>query len=471
MKKIVPFLLFVLFVAQISAQSSAEKFVDNSVLRNANISLLVYDLNAGKTISEIFSNQSIIPASTMKLITTATALELLGSDFCFETKLQIANEIDENGVLNGNLYIYGGGDPTLGSAFIGNRDFLKQWLNAVKKAGIKQINGNIVADASLFDDEGINPQWSWEDIGNYYAPGIYGISYMDNTARVHLNSGRIGSIPTITKTVPEIPGLLFENHLRSTAIGKDSAYFYGAPHSNLRTIYGEIPANRNDFITKTDIPDPALLLAQHVHELLIENGIRIVYPPGTQYRGNRTERKTIYTHFSPPLSRIVKEINFTSNNHYSEHVFRYLALQDSSVATTNGAIGVVQNYWKQKGLPVEQLFMSDGSGLSRTNAVSAGFYVKLLAYMKKQSKASRAFYDSLPVAGESGTIAWILKNTSLQGKLRAKSGSLSRVRCYAGYIDMPSKNYAFVVLMNNYNGLPNAAIREMEKYLISVVNE
>lgn len=452
---------------QVSAQNPVEKFIENDLLRNANVSLLVRDLNSGETLSEFHSCRSVVPASTMKLITTATAFELLGEDFRFETKLQIENEVDENGVLNGNLYIYGGGDPTLGSEFIGNRDFLNQWVRAVKQAGIKKINGSIVADASIFDDEGINPKWLWEDIGNYYASGVYGISYMDNTVRVHFYSGEIGSTPAITKTVPEVPGLTFENNLRSTIIRSDSAYFYGAPRSNIRTIYGEIPANRSNFVSKTDLPKPGLLLALHFHELLVKNGIAVSYPPNEDFRGHK-ERKTIYTHYSPSLGRIAKEINFTSNNHYAEHLFRYLGLHYSSVATSGASANVVRDYWRSKELPVEQLFIYDGSGLSRSNAVSAEFFVQMLHYMRKQSPNGKAFYDSLPVAGESGTIAWILKNTSLQGNVRMKSGSLSYVRAYAGYIDFEGRSYAFAVLTNNYNGRPNAVIRKIEEFLLSV---
>jgi len=288
-------------------------------------------------------------------------------------------------------------------------------------------------------------------------------------ARVHFNSGEKGSTPTIVKTVPEIPGLTFVNNLKSTGIGKDSAYFYGAPLLNQRMIYGEIPANRNNFVSKTDIPNPALLLAQHVHSLLIDNGIQVAYPPSEQYKGTQETRETIHSHYSLPLSWIVKEINFTSNNHYAEHVFRYLGLLDNSIATTNSAIRVIRKHWKSKGLPVDQLFMSDGSGLSRANAVSAEFYVELLSYMKKQSNVSKDFYDSLPVGGETGTIGWIFKNAPLKGNIHAKSGSISRVRCYTGYLDLPEKNYAFAVLINNYNGRVNAVIQEIEKYLASVL--
>ncbi len=471
MKHVLTIIFLTGIILHLSGQtlSPAEAFMNNDLLKNANISLLVCDLTTGEVIAQHRPENSQIPASTIKLITTATALELLGPDFRFETKLQVSGEIDADGTLNGNLYIYGGGDPTLGSEYLPNRNFLNLWLRAVNKAGIKNINGSIIADASIFDDEGINPKWLWEDIGNYYAPAIYGISYMDNVVRVHLYSGEIGSTPAVIKTTPHIPGLTFNNNLRSTIIQKDSAYFYGVPLSNVRTIYGEIPANRPNYVTKTDMPNPALLLAQHFHELLIESGIKIAYPPADQYRSSSEERKTIHTHYSLPLSRIIKEINFVSNNHYAEHVFRYLGLQKSSVAKTSNSISVIRDYWKSKGLPVEQLFMYDGSGLARSNGVSAQFYVKMLTYMKLKSPYSNDFYESLPVAGQSGTLSYILRNTPLEGNLKAKSGSISLVRGYAGYIDVNDKNYVFAVIVNNYNGRPRHVVREIENFLLSVV--
>jgi len=477
MKYLFP-LFFVLFfslsLVQISAQTAVENFVNHDLLRNATISLLVRDLDTGETVAEYRANNSAIPASTLKLITSATALELLGPNYRFRTQLQISGTIDENGVLNGNLYIFGGGDPTLGSARVpNNREFLSGWSREIRRAGIRRINGSIVGDASLFDNEGVNPQWTWETIGNSHASGTFGISYLDNTARVHFNSGARGTTPTITRVVPEIPGLEFRNYLTSTAIGRDSANFSGAPLSNVRAIHGEIPENRPNFTSTMDIPDPALLLAQHLHNRLIADGVAIANPPSAMYQPvvGSAERQTIHTHHSLPLSWISAEINMRSNNHYSEHVFRYLALQRDQIATTNGAMRVIRNHWQQRGLPVDQLFMFDGSGLSRVNNVSAEFLVQLLEYMQTQSEVSDEFFESLPVGGKSGTIARIFARAPLGGNTHAKSGSLRRIRGYAGYIKLQDRNLTFAVLVNHFNAPPAQIVREIENFLKAVIEE
>ncbi|MFT3753019.1 MAG: D-alanyl-D-alanine carboxypeptidase/D-alanyl-D-alanine-endopeptidase [Paludibacter sp.] len=261
--------------------------------------------------------------------------------------------------------------------------------------------------------------------------------------------------------------MVFDNQLKSTSISFDSAYFYGAPHSNQRTIRGEIPARRAEFITKGDIPNPALLLAKHFNEKLIEAGFSIAQPPTDKVSDNKS-RKIIYTHDSPPLEQIVTEINIHSNNHFAEHLFRYLALLNSPVATTNGAIRVIESFWKSKGLPVDQLIQYDGSGLAPSNVVSAQFYVDLLLYMKTKSRNSTVFYNSLPVAGETGTLSSLLKNTPLQSRIHAKSGTISRVKCYAGYIDANGRNLVFAILVNNANGSSKAVVKKMEEFLLQI---
>ncbi len=462
------YLFTLLFISTLSfSKNPIENFINNPLLENANISLLVRDLETNKTIYDIRSKNSIIPASTMKLITTATALELLGSNFCFDTKLEIDGKIDVDGVLNGNLYIRGGGDPTLGSEFLGNPDFLANWVEVIKNAGIKKINGKIIADATLYDAQGVNPKWTWEDMGNYYAAGSYGISYMDNTYKLVLRSGLVGTTPEIIKVIPKIQQLSFENHLKSTEIAFDSAYFYGAPHSNLRSIHGEIPANRLEFIIKGDIPNPGLLLAEHFHNKLIFSGITISELPTNVVTSN-SERKMIYIQKSPPLTDIIKEINVHSNNGYAEQVFRYLSLKNSAVATSNVAKEVIKAFWKTKGFPVEQLFMYDGCGLAPEDAVSAQFFVDLLMYMKMQSPNKNTFFNSLPVSGESGTLTHFLEKTLLSGKVHAKSGTIARVKCYAGYVEWKEKKYIFAILVNNANGTSKAVNRKMEEFLLSL---
>ena len=157
MRKIKLILPFLLLTMVLLAKNPVDDFINNPLLANANISLLVKDLATNKTICQYRPTNSSIPASTMKLVTTATALELLGPTFRFQTKLEIDGTLSSTGILNGNLYIRGGGDPTLGSEHLGDKDFLTKWVEEVKKAGIKKITGQIIADGSLYDNEGVNP--------------------------------------------------------------------------------------------------------------------------------------------------------------------------------------------------------------------------------------------------------------------------------------------------------------------------
>jgi len=463
-KFVLPLLLFSFFL---QAKNPVTDFINNPLLENANVSLLVKNMATNQIIYQFRSSNSAIPASTMKLVTTATALEMLGPKFRFQTKLEFDGTLNSNGILYGNLYIRGGGDPTLGSEHMGDKEFLTKWVEDVKKAGIKKINGRIIADGTLYDDQGVNPKWTWEDIGNYYAAGAYGISYMDNTFQLVLRSGYEGTTPEILRIIPEIPALTFENHLTSTSIAFDSAYFYGAPHSYLRSIHGEIPANQMEFVIKGGIPNPGLLLAEHFQDKLTENGISISELP-TDIVTQNTNRKVILVQESPELSDIIKETNIYSNNGYAEQIFRYLALDISKVASSTHAVEVVRSFWKSKGLPIEQLFNYDGCGLSPLDAVSANFLVELLSYMQTKSLNKEVFFNSLPVSGKSGTLTTFLRKTALQGKVHAKSGTISGVKSYAGYIENNNKTYVFAILVNHADGTSKAVTRKMERFLLSI---
>lgn len=459
--------LFSLIALQLVAQNPVAGFLNSKLLENANISLLVKDVNTGQTICKSRAQNVATPASTMKIVTTATALELLGPDFRFETRLEIDGSLDKDGTLDGNLYIRGGGDPTLGSDKLGDKDFLPKWFAAVKAAGIKNINGRIIADVSIFDQQVINPKWTWQDMGNYYAPGIHGISYLDNTYRMVFRSGKIGTTPEILRSEPDIPGLNVDNHLKGTSIDHDNGYFYGAPFSLDRSIYGEIPANRNEFVVKGDIPNPGLLLAMHLQTCLSDSGISVnelpvvqTYPTG--------HGKIIHTHFSPTLREIITETNIKSNNHFAEYIFKYIGAKTGKSGTTDDAIDTINKYWKLKGLPVDQLFQFDGSGLSPCDAVSANFFVELLTYMKTESRYADDFYNSLPVNGGRGTLSTLLVNTSLEGKVHAKSGTIESVKCYAGYIELKNRTLVFALMVNNANGTSREVVNQMEDFLLQV---
>jgi len=236
-------------------------FIRQPALRHAAVSFLAVDLASGGSLAEVNSETSLPPASCMKIITTATALGVYGPDYVFQTRLLHSSTVD-NGVLHGSLYIEGSGDPTIGSDYFKSHDALKSMVEILRQKGIKRIEGDIVALDHVFGYDGISRKWLVEDVGNYYAPGIYGINIFDNTTSIILRSGAVGEPVEIVSINPEIAGLTFTNELAATDSDVNEAFVSGLPFSNNRRLYGSVPAFRQSFLLKGDIPDPGLLLAR-----------------------------------------------------------------------------------------------------------------------------------------------------------------------------------------------------------------
>ncbi len=452
------------------AQTSLNNFLSNPALRNANIGVCVKNLNTGNTVVDHRSAFVIPPASTQKLLTTTTALELLGPDFRFSTYLETDSNIVD-GVLLGNLYIRGTGDPTLGSQKIGDQLFLYRWVQSLRQKGIREIRGNIIADVSFFDGDAINPQWIWEDIGNYYAAGVYALPYLDNTLNIQLYSAAIGQVATVVKTIPYIEDIEFENHIRCTSITYDGAYVHGLPYNNKRYLVGSIPSNHGIFGVKGDIPNPPLLLAEHFRQRLEEQGIKVGGKADYITESINAERSALYEYRSEPLSEILKEINQNSNNLYAEQLFRYLACRMSVPCTIQNSVQVMQNCWRNRGINLQNCFIMDGCGLAPQDAVSAGTLVQLLSYMNKSNNRA-TLMESLPVAGESGTLKGFLKNTPLQGNVCAKSGTTSRIKSYAGYMtNQQGETLAFAILVNNAACKSRQVQTMIEQFLLDLYSQ
>ena len=469
-------LLHCIWLSPLMAQQRAiDQFIQTSGLKTADIAIDLIDTKTGVSVASFNKDKLLTPASILKIITTATALEIYGPNYRIQTALQYSGKIDEKGVLHGDIYVKGAGDPTLSSEFIerDKNDFLKKCTAAIQKAGIKRIEGRIIADESCFDMEGVSPKWLWEDLGNYFAAGSYGISYNDNMYRLYLKSGEKGSKPEIIRTTPEMPQLHFLNFLEAKNNDKDSAYIYGIPFLNERWLFGSIPANKSSFSIKGDIPDPPYYLASCLYNALINLNISISGDPMT-YRlllQNReypaTERNLLYTSYSPPLKDIIRETNVKSNNHYAEHLLKLIALSTYSQASFDKGTETVKTYWKKKGINLSDIFMYDGSGLSPVNKVAPEIMTDILLYMNNQSKYASDFYASLPVAGKEGTVRNLLKNITSDKSVHLKSGSISNVQCYAGYLNKGNKRYVFCFMANNY-GIPRKTlVNAVEKMILN----
>ena len=453
MKKIVLFLIgtiFSLYPVFLQAQTPLQKFLSADNLSSAGISVLVRDVESSETLAEHNSKTNRNPASLMKLLTTATAVEILTDTFRFGTQIEYDGVITEDSVLNGNIYITGGGDPTLESAYrktSGN--FYAKSVEAIRDAGIRKINGLVIGDASLFEEYGSPFQWLVEDIGSYYSPTPSALSIHDNL--FHLTLRADASSVRLEKIQPPTGLLLPEMNFKA---GKELSWKVSKSDFSWQPVFrGVIPVNKKVTI-RTEIPEPALLAADSLSNLLRTAGIEVEASSTARVSAvsGREERTLLYTYYSEPLKDIIKETNHRSLNLYAENVFSYLALQKDSVATTQTAADVVSSYWKERGLPARKVFQADGSGLSMKNAVNADFFIQLLVYMKKRAKYRDSFFSSLPVAGENGTVAAFLSGTGLSGKAHVKSGSMERVQNYSGYIYYKNKWYVFCVMVNNYEG-------------------
>ena len=449
-------------------------------MRGASFSLVVKDVQEGRTVYSYDTDRLQSPASVLKTVATATALEILGEDYRYPTTLEY-DGILENGTLEGNLYIKGSGDPSLGSSHfaLGQNKFLSTWIAALQKAGIKHITGSVISDESIFDTEGVSIKWLREDMGNYYAPGSYGISIFDNMYKLSLQTGAAGTRPVLKGTEPDIPFIRFKNYLKAAPVSSDSAYIIGAPLDDVRYLYGVLPANREAYVLKGDIPDPALYLARYLTDQLQQKGIRVDGSPSCyrieaeENRWKKGERKEIVTTYSPTLREIASVCNHVSHNLYADALVKTVGLQykprrNEMISSFGRGVQVVKEYWEKKGLDVFPLRMNDGSGLAPADKVSAGFMGELLVYMATESAVSDAFIASLPQAGIEGSVRNFLKGSKLQGKAHLKSGGITGVRSYAGYITKDGKTYAVAVFSNNYSCPMSRMTRALEKLLLQL---
>lgn len=449
-------------------------------MRGASFSLVVKDVQEGRTVYSYDTDRLQSPASVLKTVATATALEILGEDYRYPTTLEY-DGILENGTLEGNLYIKGSGDPSLGSSHFapGQNKFLSTWIAALQKAGIKHITGSVISDESIFDTEGVSIKWLREDMGNYYAPGSYGISIFDNMYKLSLQTGAAGTRPVLKETEPDIPFIRFKNYLKAAPVSSDSAYIIGAPLDDVRYLYGVLPANREAYVLKGDIPDPALYLARYLTDQLQQKGIRVDGSPSCyrieveENRWKKGERKEIVTTYSPTLREIASICNHVSHNLYADALVKTVGLQykprrNEMISSFGRGVQVVKEYWEKKGLDVFPLRMNDGSGLAPADKVSAGFMGELLVYMATESAVSDAFIASLPQAGIEGSVRNFLKGSKLQGKAHLKSGGITGVRSYAGYITKDGKTYAVAVFSNNYSCPMSRMTRALEKLLLQL---
>ncbi|MBW6502169.1 MAG: D-alanyl-D-alanine carboxypeptidase/D-alanyl-D-alanine-endopeptidase [Bacteroidales bacterium] len=458
-----------------SQDEALEVFLSDPALVQASVSICIKDAVSGMRVLDYGSRKSMNPASVLKLFTSAAALELLGPDHTFTTGLGYSGKFNRNsGTLKGNIVIRGGGDPALGSGRFADHygDFMSRWADALSDIGIKQIKGRVITDDTYFDYLPVPAKWLWEDIGNYYGAGAFGLSVFENTYEIRLRTSSGSATPLITGIFPEECRHLSDNRLVAEG-NTDKGYVFAAPYSVNGWMAGRVPENRDDFVLKASIPDPPRLVAEITDKKLREKGIRIEGTPISTRQMvvfNEREITPVDSVVSPALSEIARFLNHESINMYAEHLLKELGKVFLDTGTTTAGIEVVMQFLSASGVNTDGMFIEDGSGLSPLNAIRCEEMVNLLIHMRTEGKYFSEFYSSLPVAGQEGTVAKYFRDPVFDSNLRAKSGSMTRVRSYAGYFTaLSGKEMTFCIMVNNFTGSSQRVVTLIEALLKQII--
>jgi len=426
-------------------------------IKNASFSWCLRDAESNQILDSCHTGLRLIPASTAKLTTSMVGLELLGPVFTYQTPVYIRGELKRN-QLQGDLILVGSGDPSFGSGIAGAESadsILSRIYATLKKLQIRKIKGRILIDPHVlpFNHLSIPGSWQWDDIGNYYGAGIYGLNWRSNSFSIELVQENIKNEPaSISSVNPHLYEVELINSVRSNQSEPDQdLYIYSSPLSKTIFVDGNMHPGTLQLTAKGAIPNPPLQAGHEILQFLKSKGIEVTQ--GIAIPESRLYVDSTYiqveTFQSPPLEELMKEINKHSNNLFAEGLFRTIG-KTIDAATMPSALGdtlehFIEQHFNRAHPAVE---IADGCGLSRRNLLTAGFQSELLASFTKHVHFN-AFRNSLAEAGVSGTFKSFEEIPGLVGK----TGSMGGVRAFAGYLnDRTGRRLAFSILINNYEG-------------------
>lgn len=408
---------------------------ENPALAGASIGLCL--LNAqGEVVKDENATTAFIPASSLKTLTTATALEILGPDFHFTTELKSTSPL-KDGVIQGDLIIIGGGDPML------KLDDLKAWAADLKQRGLTRVTGGIRADASFFSGSLYNDFWNWGDIGNGYGSGVSGLNLNHNRYIVVFRAGpEVGSPAELLGINLEIPDAAWKNDVTTgTADSGDGVVIHGGESTTAIHLRGTVPLGVAKFQAKGAAPDPARFAAHHFRAALMAAGIQVCGTAGTA-----PATLSLLKHDSPPLLDIIKSIHATSDNHETECVFLMLGKKAGKPPAD-----VIREHWKTRGLEFTGLRMEDGCGLARADFIRP-LDLARLQYFAGKGPQGAAYKASL--LSKDG-LTW-------------KGGAMSGIRTFTGYAKSKSgQEYCYALMLNHYTD--GKAVSELSQLVMDAI--
>jgi serine-type D-Ala-D-Ala carboxypeptidase/endopeptidase (penicillin-binding protein 4) len=441
-------------------------------LAPAMVGVKVVSLDTGRVLFEENAAKLLRPASNMKIYTVATALDRLTPDYRFTTSVFAATRPDSNGVIRGDLRIYGRGDPSIAARF-NNGDYLKaidDFATRIVSAGVKRVEGDLVGDETYFVGPKYGAGWEWEDLTWYYGAEVTPLTVNDNALDLFIKPGTAVGQPALITTGPPDPLLAIVNRVTTSAKGvRREISIHRGLGENTIIITGSIPLEDRGYTGGIGISHPALLFVYLLRSSLVQKGVVITGKsrttgevavaslPSMSFVSSPAQEE-LTTLQSPPFSIIAAQTLKPSQNLYTELILRTLGKVTPPPATTSIfnqtsedlGIEAVKSFLKTAGIRPEALVLNDGSGLSRSDMITAEASVQLLTFMSKHRYAD-VFRNALPIAGVDGTLRNRMKATPAENNVRAKTGSLSSAASLAGYVTTASgEKLAFAIMVNNY---------------------
>lgn len=434
----------------------------NARLASASVGVLVVATANGEVVYERDADRSLIPASTMKLLTATVALDLLKPDFRYTTELRADGEPDEHGWIVGDVYLRGSGDPTLGH---GDLDDLAETL---ARRGITRITGGIVADDTCFAGPALGSGWAWDNETYAYSAQVSGLTVDGNAVVAEVRAGRETGAPCELVLDPPSGYLALARGCVTGGLECERPAVFRRRAQNVVATTGPVPLGKR-VSAQVTLEGPALYAATLLQQSLGDRGTLV---GGEPTRGATPQSAVLLAaHTSAPLSRILAMMNKPSDNNIAEALLRTLARgPDGPGAAENGA-GIVRERLAAWGIETAPLRLRDGSGLSRHNLLNARAIVAVLRHAARDAELAAPIVDSLPVAGIDGTLRKRMQGTAAEGAIRAKTGSLLGVSALSGYVDGKQERIlTFSFLVNNYT-CSTSAVRGIQDRACEILAE
>jgi serine-type D-Ala-D-Ala carboxypeptidase/endopeptidase (penicillin-binding protein 4) len=457
-------------------QARIAEILGKPELAPALVAIKVASLDTGRVLIEENAQKLMRPASNMKLYTVAAALDRLSPDYRFTTSAYAQSKPDNNGVLHGSLTIYGRGDPSLAARF-NNGDYFKgidDLATRISATGLKRVDGDLIGDETYFTGPPYGSGWEWGDLTWYYGAEVSSLTVNDNALDLFVKPGPQIGAPALVTTGPADPLLTIVNRVITAARGtKRSLTIYRGLGENTLEVSGTIALDDRGYTGGVSISHPAQLFMNMLRTALSQHGVKVkgqtrtidersgasIVPKGALPTARQSQNPYELAKLqSPPFAQIAAQTLKPSQNLYTELILRTLgeetpifpAPPTPQRTSEDAGHEVVKAFLKTAGLDPESLVLSDGSGLSRNDMITAAASVHLLTFMSRHKYAA-VWRDALPIAGVDGTLRNRMKGTVAENNLRAKTGSLSSAASLSGYVTSAAgENLVFSIIVNNY---------------------